>query len=248
MSDGPKRGRPLTATDTELTATGEGTKAQIAKLFRRDAKTMDRLLYGLIPSGMRRGHAVYSIEEAAGRLVKPGYAIESYIRRMHHTDLPPLLQKEFWNGLRARQAYEKEQGDLWPTSEVLAVYAEAANTIRMALLLMPDAVDREASLTTKQKEVLKRLTDAAIVDIQEKLVDKFAGYEPPDVIGAGLLPIGIGHNGGPRIPDGGPASGYDSILDAPDHEEEGLRLRDVGGDAMLDLDEDTLAPGTPLDL
>lgn len=213
-----KRGRPAGVSDAELLATGEGTKAQIAKLFRRDAKTMDRLLYGLIPSGKRRGADVYSIEEAASRLVKPGYSIEAYIRRMHHSDLPPLLQKEFWNGLRARQAYEKEQGDLWPTKEVLAVFAEALATIRMALLLMPDTVEREASLSQAQKDILKRLTDAAINEVKEALVDRFAGYEPPDVYGPQLLVDGTSDAGGR------PAPGYDSILDAPADEEESLRL------------------------
>jgi len=238
-----KRGRPAAVSDVELLATGEATKAQIAKLFRRDPKTMDRLLYGLIPAGVRRGAAVYSIEEAAGRLVKPGYSIEAYIRRMHHTDLPPLLQKEFWNGLRARQAYEKEQGDLWPTSEVLAVFAEAFQTLRTALLLLPDSVDREVTLIQAAKDVLKRLTDAAIVECQEALVDKFQGYEPPDVTGAELLPIGIGHNSGER-----PSFGYDSILDAPPDKAESLGLSDDRGDGGLPGDEDILAPGEAIDL
>lgn len=236
-----KRGRPVAVSDVELLATGEATKSQIAKLFRRDPKTMDRLLYGLIPANMRRGAAVYSIEEAAGRLVKPGYNIEAYIRRMHHTDLPVLLQKEFWNGLRARQAFEKEHGDLWPTKEVLAVLASSFQTMRTALLLLPDSVDREVTITQAAKDVLKRLTDAAIVELQQVLVDAFAGYEPPDV-GSGLLPSPGQHGGGQS------AAGYDSILDAPDNEEDGLGLRDAGGDGGDAGLAHLLATGETIDL
>lgn len=245
--EGTKRGRPAGTTDQELLATGEATKAQIAKLFRRDPKTMDRLLYGLIPANVRRGAAVFSIEEAASRLVKPGYSIEAYIRRMHHTDLPNLLQKEFWNALRARQAFEKEQGDLWPTFEVKAVMAEAFAAIRMALLLMPDHVDREVALSQAQKDILKRLTDAAIVNVSEKLVDKFKNYVPPDDhILPDHEPTGIGHNSGVR--NGGPPPGYDSLLDAPYYQDADIGLRDDGGDDLLDSDDDSFTPGTCDDL
>ena len=235
-----KRGRPQAVTDTELLATGEATKAQIAKLFRRDPKTLDRLLYGLIPSNVRRGVNVYSIEEAASRLVKPGYQIEGYIRRMHQADLPPLLQKEFWNGLRARQAFEREQGDLWPTAEVVSVFAEVAATLRMSLLLMPDEVDREAAMTVRQREVLKRLTDAAIVNLQDALVEKFSGYEPPN----NQLLEGRGDS----ILDAGPASGHSDILDAPDYEEDDLGLLLDGGVDTIDSPEDTYDPGETFDL
>lgn len=235
-----RRGRPSQVSDVELLATGEATKAQIAKLFRRDPKTLDRLLYGLIPAGTRRGTTVYSIEEAAGRLVKPGYSIEQYIRRMHHTDLPPLLGKEFWNGLRARQHYEKENGDLWPTSEVQAVFASACADFRMACLLMVDEIEREASLTPRQREVLKRLTDAAIVNAQVALVDRFKDYEPP---AESLLPDSSG-----GIPNGGPPPGYDSLLDAPHYETEGVGLRDDWGDADGDGESGADASGTLDDL
>lgn len=206
-------GRPAGVSDAELLATGAATKAQIAKLFRRDAKTMDRLLYGLIPAGTRRGANVYAIEEAAERLVKPGYSIEGYIRKMHHTDLPALVSKEFWNGLRARQTYEKESGDLWPTSEVMAVFAATFAEVRMALMLLPDEMARETTLTSRQGDILKRGTDATIVNIQKSLVDRFADYEPP---ADRLLPQPEG--GGDRLPSPqGDAGGSDGLSVAGPH-------------------------------
>jgi hypothetical protein len=229
VADGstPKRGRPkeVSRTDSELLATGEGTMAQIAKLFRRDAKTMPRLLHGLVPTGVRRGSRVYSIEEAATRLVKPGYSIETYIKRMHQSDLPPLVAKEFWNGQRARQAYEENEGDLWRTPDIVEALAEAFATCRTSLLLLSDAIARESVLSTRQQELLKRLVDGAISDLKKSLVERFANYEPP---------VGIGHNSGSFDPffDGEPDG--DSFAEGDGEEEIGEA--DEAGDDLDDLD------------
>lgn len=175
-------GRPKTVNeaDSELTATGQANQTQLAALFKRDPKSMPRLLDGLAPSGERRGFKTYWIYEAAQRLVKPGYEIEQYLRRMHPSDLPNLLSKDFWNGQRARQAFEEIEGDLWRTGEMVGVFAEACATVRTSLLLFRDALEREESLTEAQQEILGGLIDGAIKDIQEALVERFASYEPPE--------------------------------------------------------------------
>jgi hypothetical protein len=191
----PQRGRPkeIMRTDSELLATGEATQAQIAKLFRRDVKTLPRLLHGLVPAGIRRGSKVYAIADAATRLVKPGYSIETYIKRMHPSDIPALVQKEFWNGQRARQIYEENEGDLWRTDEIVEVLAGVFATCRTSLLLLSDAVSRESALSSRQQDALKRLIDGAIDDLKTGLVEKFNGYEPPNV--------GLGHNPNPAFSD-----------------------------------------------
>lgn len=172
--------KPAKEADSELVATGLANQSQLAGLFRRDPKAMTRLLDGLAPKGERRGFKVYSIAEAAQRLVKPGYEIEEYLRRMHPSDLPNLLSKEFWNGQRARQAFEENEGDLWRTPEMVAVFAEACQTIRTSMLLFRDALEREESLTEEQASVVQGLIDGAINDIQKALVERFSNYVPPE--------------------------------------------------------------------
>jgi hypothetical protein len=111
----PKRGRPPKARDevtSDLLATGEASMAQIAQLFRTDPKTLPKRLRRLKPVATRSGVNVYSIRDAAAYLVKPGYSIEQYIRTMHFSELPVGLQKEFWAGLKSRQSYELQAGDL----------------------------------------------------------------------------------------------------------------------------------------
>lgn len=175
-------GRPkeIKEADSELVATGLANQSQLAGLFKRDPKNMTRHLDGLAPAGERRGFKVYRIDEAAQRLVKPGYEVEEYLRRMHPSDLPNLLSKEFWNGQRARQAFEENEGDLWRTPEMLAVFAEACQTIRTSMLLFRDALEREETLTEEQSVTVQQLIDGAINDIQEALVERFTNYAAPE--------------------------------------------------------------------
>jgi len=174
-----KRGRPpkeRSEVTSELLATGEATMAQLAQLFETDAKTLPKRLRGLRPSGTRNNTSTYKIREAASRIVKPGYAIEYYLRTMNHSELPPLLTKEYWNGQRARQIYEENAGDLWRTAQVVEGFAEAFKTLRMSLLLMADAVDRETELSEPQRKIIKRMIDGAIDELREKMVERFKDY------------------------------------------------------------------------
>jgi hypothetical protein len=152
------------------------TIRQLAIMFRSDPKVVARKVGGLVPVSRRRGNNIYRVDEAAPRLVKPGYDIERYIREMNHVDLPPLLAKEFWNAQRARQAFEEQEGDLWRTPDVVRALSEAFTTCRMSLLLMTDAVERQSALTDQQRIIIKGLIDGALADMREKLKDRFKDY------------------------------------------------------------------------
>lgn len=149
---------------------------QLALMFHADPAVVSKKIAGLVPVGRRRGAMIYRIDEAAGRLVKPGYEIERYIREMNHLDLPSMLQVTFWDGQRKRLAFEETNGDLWRTADVVHAFGETFNTLRMSLMLMSDAVEREASLTDTQRVALRRLIDGAMEDCRVKLVEKFKEY------------------------------------------------------------------------
>jgi hypothetical protein len=55
-------------------------------------------------------------------------------------------------------------------------FADAFKTLRMALLLMADGVDRETELSEAQRLIIKRMIDGAIDDLREKMVDRFKDY------------------------------------------------------------------------
>lgn len=200
-------------TTSELVETGEATMSQIAKLFGTDAKTLPQRMKGIVSVGRRNGYKVYNIAEAASRLVKPGYEIEQYIRQMSPQELPPLLNKEFWNGQRARTAFEKEMGNLWPTADVVELLGVTGQGIRQVLLLAVDDVDREESFTDGQRKVFRRIIDAGIVAMKEKLAEAFKDYYA-------------------NRPDDSDTSGFERMGDADDH---GGRLSEAEEDEEVDI-------------
>lgn len=152
--------------------------SQIGALFKTDAKTLPKRLRGIRPSSTKSGTNYYDIRTAAGRLVKPGYSIEQYLRRMHPNEMPVGLMKEFWAGQGSRQNFEIKNGDLWPTAQVVEALAESFKDARMTILLFPETVERETGVTDPQRRVLRRLADTLIDDLRESLVKKFENYEP----------------------------------------------------------------------
>jgi hypothetical protein len=216
-TDNPIKGRPPlpdTEVTSELLVTSQATIAQLAQLFETDAKTLPRRMKTVLPRGTRKGNKVYSIREAAQFIVTPGYEIEEFIRQMSPQELPPLLQKEFWNGQRARLEYETKMGMHWPTPEVISFVGELANTIRMTLLLVADDVNREQSLTDGQRKVFQRITDGAIARLKQEIAKRFEEYHA--------------HNPDPGIEDAVNIVASDdddddgNILAAEDDEEEGI--------------------------
>lgn len=161
---------------SEILATGEATLSQIAQMFETDAKTLPQRMKGIVPAGRRNGYKVYNIREAAGRLVQPSYEIEEYIRQMSPQELPPLLNKEFWNGQRARIAYEKEMGNLWATEDVVELFSVLEQGVRQTWILLTDDIEREEGVTDGQRKVLRRISDAAINTFKDKLTEKFKDY------------------------------------------------------------------------
>lgn len=148
--------------------------SQLGALFRMDHRVLVEKLHGVEPSG-RRGNAVtYMVHEVAPYLVKPMYDIETYIKRMHHNELPKLLTKEFWAGQRSKQEYLLREGDLWPTAKVIQEVGELFKLIKMQARLAIDAVERQTELTPRQRAIVKGLMDGLLRDLHLVVSEKFA--------------------------------------------------------------------------
>lgn len=176
----PRRGRPPKADEvtSEVIESGAATMTQLAQMFQTDSKTLPKRMRGIQSVGKnKRGYKVYSIAEAATRIVRPGYEIEEYIRQMSPQELPPLLSKEFWNGQNARIKFEEAMGRLWSTERVVECFSSALAAQRMAVLLIRDGVERETDLSEEQAEVVLRLMDAAINDSREAIIEKMKEFD-----------------------------------------------------------------------
>lgn len=174
-------GRPKIEDADSRTILYEGASiSQLGKLFRMDNRTVSAKLHATAPCGKRVGFPIYLVHEAAPALVGPKdpHEIEAAIKRMHHSDLPPLLQKEFWNGLRAKQQYEEQRGDLWRTADVIERLADVFKIVRMQLLLLRDRAERETELSDKQRGIIENMVDGALMEMSKSLTEKFKN-EPP---------------------------------------------------------------------
>ena len=65
--------------------------SQLGILFRMDHRVLVEKLHGVSPSSKRGNANIYRVDEVAPHLVKPIYDIETYIKRMHHNELPKTL-------------------------------------------------------------------------------------------------------------------------------------------------------------
>jgi hypothetical protein len=163
---------------------------QLALMFKMDPKVVTSKVSSLVPVGRRRGTPIYSIPEAASRLVKPGYDIERVIMNMNHSDLPPMLQNAFWSAQKTRASYEEMIGDLWRTSRVVRLISVLFNSVRMILLLLPDTIEREAGLSREQKAVVRRVVEGALVEGRKAIMKEFEGYGDGPEYDAGCGPDG----------------------------------------------------------
>lgn len=175
----PKRG-PNTNIDPETDALifQGASMAQICQIFSMDARDVKPKIHGKVePCGTRRGHPIYQLREVAPYLVSPPYDIDEFIQKMTIADLPAILRKEFWAGLRSRQLYEKEAAELWPTSKVVDVVSELFKTLRMSLLLTRERVEKECELTERQRSIIVNIIDTGLEDAYDKTIAKFSEGE-----------------------------------------------------------------------
>lgn len=145
--------------------------SQAKQLFCMDINKIKAKIHGLAPVKTRAGHPIYSVKDMARYLVEPMWPIEEYIKHMNHADLPMLLRKEYWAGMRSRQLYEIAAGDLWPTEKVVEHLTEVLKTISISLRLMSDAVERETSLTPAQRDIIIRLMDDTLSNAHNSLAE-----------------------------------------------------------------------------
>lgn len=160
--------------ETEAMLFEGATLSQLSRLFTKDNRSTKAKLYGCQPCGTRAGNPIWAISDAARYLVEPIWPIEEYVKHMTHNDLPMMLRKEYWAGMRSRQIFEIAAGDLWATEKVQEHIIDILKTISMSLRLTADTVERETGITDAQREVIVRLIDDALANAHRDLKSKFS--------------------------------------------------------------------------
>lgn len=146
-------------------------------IFRLDKRTIQTRIADVQPCGKRRNFPIWQIRDVAPYLVRPAGDIEEHIRRMRPNDLPSLLSKEFWNGQRSKLRYLEETGQLWRTDKVVEALSRVMKTVRMNLLLLPDALERKTALTDKQRDEVRQAIDGTLEELRDALTSEFEDDE-----------------------------------------------------------------------
>lgn len=147
---------------------------QLAEMFNLRNVDVMRRLAGLDPVGVgRQGNPIYKVSAAASRLIKIPITEEmiiEYMGKLNPKQLPPLLNKLFWDAMASRRKYEEQVGELWNTADVVAVASDAFQSLRMSMLLIPDRLRDETSITEAQVLLVQNVIDSALEAARERLV------------------------------------------------------------------------------
>jgi hypothetical protein len=167
-------GAPRQDRETEAMLYEGVTITQLSTLFRMDNRDVKAKLGDLKPCGHRGNTVIYSLKEAAGKLAAPVITdYNAFIKAMTTANLPSILKKEFWAGMRSRQLFEIEDGQLWREEEVATALSELLKTLKMNLLLIRDSVDREVELTERQREIVTRYIDKSLGNLHASVRKHF---------------------------------------------------------------------------
>lgn len=170
------RGKNLDAASKAMLFEGLNL-SQLGIAFRMDHRVLVEKLHGVEPTGVRAGVPIYSISDVAPHLVRPKYDIEAYVKRMNHKDLPKEVTKEFWAGLKSRQEYLKEAGELWPTSKVIEKVGELFKLFKMTAQLATDNIERNTEMTDRQRSGINTILTGMLEDMQRAIAENFKETE-----------------------------------------------------------------------
>ncbi len=161
------------------------TIGTLAGIFGMDPTTVRKKLRDCAPIMKRKAGYVYDLKTAAQYLVRPVFNAEQYLNNMKPSELPTHLQEAYWSAMRKRQQWETDAGHLWRTEAVLEVFGDVFQTIKFAMQLWPDQVERAKGLSPEQRVMLTAMSDALQNDIHKKLVEMPGLKRTPSLLAEG---------------------------------------------------------------
>lgn len=154
--------------------------SELTLLFKADHRTLKAKMYGMKPVGKRGNAEIYDVSEVASRMGKlTEEQVDAAMKRLNHDDLPKALTKEYWAGKRSKQEYEFRNGDLWQTVVVVEKVGDMVKSLKMELDLLIDGIERQAEMSTRQREIANGLIRGCKANMLKKLRENFTEAEKP---------------------------------------------------------------------
>lgn len=146
----------------------------LADVFGCSKHTVRRKVANLKPVGGKEAEPLYDLREAAEVLVKPKGDMAEYIKNLRPQDVPPALQKQFWDAQNSRLKYMEDAGQLWHTTRVQMAIGELFKLIRQRVQLLADTTERQIGLTDAQRAIIEGMSDSLLEDLHEQIIALFA--------------------------------------------------------------------------
>jgi len=161
---------------------------QLSEIFGlREADCLKKLA-GLPPSAQgRQGNPLWRIRDAAPRLIRIEITpdmIDDYMKRANPKDFPAQSNKMYWDAMLQQLKYKEIVGELWYSEDVAGVARQVFQSLRMSMLLIPDMLMAETTLTERQLHLVQNVIDNALEETREKLVEELRKPSREDALAA----------------------------------------------------------------
>lgn len=128
----------------------------------------------LQPIGRYGKADLYAIYDLATLVVPPTWTEVEWEQVMSRRHFPAQLVKEFWGAKKARQDYLISAGEMWHTDEVTGLISEVFKTVTMGIRLITDNIERETTLTAKQRSLLNEYVDTTLNNAAKHIENTFS--------------------------------------------------------------------------
>lgn len=174
------------------------------RILGMDNQTIRTRLRGLPPlPGSHPNRPVWHFRDALPYLVKPKMTAEEFARTLNKADLPPEINKSFWDAQRSRVKYKIESQEAWETEDVLEVLGDVAMTMKDSLVAVVEEMRNRARLTDEQTELLQECIDELRTEIRTKLIEMPAKRSTGSIFAKPMFGIRDDVDREPDIPETG---------------------------------------------
>ena len=151
------------------------SKNFLARVLKLDAMTIDRRLRRVEPVGYagngEKKRPVYDFSNVLPYLLKPKMDLQTFLDTLNAADLPPIVNKLVWDGLRAKLRYKVEAQESWRTEDCIAVFSETFMMIKDHTQMWVEELREKGGMSDEQCERLEKMVDIYRDDLHKKLLD-----------------------------------------------------------------------------
>lgn len=173
----------------------------LVRVLRMDPQTVRTRLRNVSPLPGSEKRNVWYFHDVLPYLVKPKMTAEQFARTLNKADLPPEINKSFWDSQRSRVKYKIEAQEAWETEDVMRVLGEVAMIFKDSTTMVVEEMRNRAKLTDEQTEILQGCIDELRKEVREKLVDMPAQSHTPSMFGKPMFGVSAEIDTHPDIPD-----------------------------------------------